>query len=125
MKFPEQYRFSAGIYQSRPGDDFGCFSIPSPRDHQNLRVIASSGDRSLGVAWENVSVSLPNRCPTWPEMDLVKRLFWDDEESVMQLHPPRSRWINNHEFCLHLWRPLDAEIPLPPDIAVGVKGEKR
>lgn len=121
MKFPEQYRVSFGLHQSQKGDDFGAFRIPSPRDNRDLAVIASSGDKELGVAWEHVSVSLPNRCPTWPEMDFVKRLFWDDEESVIQLHPPRSRWINNHDYCLHMWRPLEFEIPLPPDIAVGVK----
>lgn len=51
-------------------------------------------------------------------MDHIKRLFWDDEEAVMQLYPPRSCWVNNHEFCLHLWRPKHVEIPLPPEIAV-------
>jgi hypothetical protein len=54
-------------------------------------------------------------------MDFIKGLFWSDEETVMQLHPPRSEWINNHDYCLHLWRPLDVAIPLPPSIAVGYK----
>jgi len=40
----------------------------------------------------------------------------------MQLHPPRSKWINNHPYCLHLWRPTKQEIPLPPEIAVGILG---
>jgi hypothetical protein len=50
-------------------------------------------------------------------------LFWGDEEAVMQLHPPKSTWINNHNFCLHLWKPHSTvgEIPLPPGIAVGDK----
>jgi hypothetical protein len=51
----------------------------------------------------------------------IKELFWEPEDAVMQLHPPRSRWINNHNYCLHMWRPLKQEIPLPPDIAVGKK----
>ncbi|MDP9039797.1 MAG: hypothetical protein M3O02_11090 [Acidobacteriota bacterium] len=54
-------------------------------------------------------------------MCFVKALFWDDEETVMQLHPPKSEWINNHEYCLHLWRPLNQPIPRPPGIAVGVR----
>ena len=36
-------------------------------------------------------------------------------------NPPKSQWINNHPFCLHLWRPLRDNIPLPPQIAVGLK----
>jgi len=62
---------------------------------------------------------LKNRCPRWDEMCFVKDLFWDAEETVMQLHPPKSMWINNHPFCLHLFRPLNETIPLPPPISVG------
>ena len=103
----------------RPSGDgltFGCAEIPGP--FRPLRVIFSDG-----MGWEHVSVSTPNRCPNWDEMCLVKSLFWADEDAVMQLHPPRSEYVNNHAHCLHLWRPNDgAVIPLPPSILVGVKG---
>ncbi len=88
---------------------------------RTLRVIASPGDADAGIPWEHVSVSLPNRCPNWPEMCFIKGLFWDAEETAMQLHPPQSKWINNHPYCLHMWRPVQAEIPLPPEITVGYK----
>ena len=123
MKFDtqvEQWRIRRGAYGSDAGEMQGAFVIPGPCG-RDLRVIASSGDESLGVDWEHVSVSLGNRCPNWQEMDYIKSLFWADEEAVMQLHPPRSQWINNHNYCLHLWRPLKSEIPLPPSIAVGIK----
>ena len=116
----EDFRILSGEWGSSRGDDFGSFRIPGPCG-RDLLVIASPGDANSEVPWEHVSVSLPNRCPNWPEMDFIKRLFWDDEEAVMQLHPPRSKWINNHPYCLHLWRPIKDEIPLPPEIAVGVK----
>jgi hypothetical protein len=54
-------------------------------------------------------------------MCYVKSLFWDDEEAVMQLHPPKSEWVNNHPYALHLWRPIGATIPLPPSVLVGKK----
>jgi hypothetical protein len=79
-----------------------------------LRIIASSSS-----GWEHVSVSLHNRCPTWDEMDFVKGLFWTEDETAMQLHPPQSEWINNMPYCLHLWRPTDQAIPRPPSIFVG------
>jgi len=46
-------------------------------------------------------------------------LFWHDEECVMQLHPPKTSYVNNHPFCLHLWRPLVDKIPMPPSILIG------
>jgi hypothetical protein len=116
----EKYRIQTGPYGSHYFEPFGAFRIPGPCSRE-LHVIASSGDEALGILWEHVSVSLPNRCPNWPEMCHIKSLFWDDEETVMQLHPPKSRWINNHSYCLHMWRPLNQEIPLPPDETVGNK----
>ena len=116
----EAWRVKQGMYRSPAGADYGAFSVPGPCGAE-LRVIASSGNPQTGIDWEHVSVSLRNRTPNWREMCFIKDLFWDEEESVMQLHPPKSRWVNNHQFCLHMWRPTACEIPLPPDILVGVK----
>ena len=115
----EQYRIRAGEWGSNPGDDYGAFEIPGPCN-MILRIIASSGDSEIGIDWEHVSVSCRNRCPNWTEMCYVKDLFWDAEETVMQLHPPRSQWINLHPYCLHLWRPQLEVIPMPPSITVGI-----
>lgn len=95
----------------------GAFQVPHNATGVSLRVIASDGD-----GWEHVSVSLPNRTPNWREMEFICRLWWHEEEAVMQLHPPRSGWISNHPYCLHLWRPTAAAIPLPPPLMVGVPG---
>lgn len=116
----EQYRIRLGQWGSSTGDDFGSFRFMGPCG-EGLLVIASPGDAHEMVPWEHVSVSTRHRCPNWKEMCFVKDLFWDAEEAVMQLHPPRSTWINNHPHCLHLWRPIDGKIPLPPEIAVGYK----
>lgn len=75
----------------------------------NLRIIASSGD-----GWDHVSVSLPNRCPTWDEMCRVKRLFFHEDECVIQYHPPEEDYVNHNEFVLHMWKPHDVKIPMPP-----------
>lgn len=79
--------------------------------------IISSGPCEAGDAtggWEHVSVSLPKRTPTWAEMCFVKDLFFEEGETVIQLHPPKSQHINIHEFCLHLWRNANGEQQLPP-----------
>ncbi|KVH51268.1 hypothetical protein WJ39_08580 [Burkholderia diffusa] len=40
----------------------------------------------------------------------------------MQLHPPHTVYVNNHETCLHLWRPHADTIPLPHALMVGIPG---
>ena len=92
----------------------GVFSVPSLIDGREMSVIASSG-----AGWDHVSVSRTNRCPNWPELSNIKRLFFEDHETVMQLHVPSSEHINNHPYCLHLWRPHNVEIPRPPSWMVG------
>lgn len=87
----------------------GVFILPSPVYMINLRVIASNGD-----GWDHVSISTASRCPTWHEMDWIKRKFFREHEVVMQLHVPAKDHINVHPFCLHLWRPHEWTIPLPP-----------
>lgn len=124
FKFPEKYRLRKGEWASDLAIDGlnGAGFIPVRSSRAPLKFIASDGTDMPGEwRWEHVSVSLPNRCPTWEEMCFVKSLFWDDEDAVMQLHPPRSTWVNNHSFCLHLWRPVGAAIPLPPEFMVGIR----
>ena len=94
----------------------GAWEIPHHPTGVILRVVASDG-----WAWDHVSVSLRNRTPNWREMEFICRLFWTEDEAVMQLHPPRSEWISNHPYCLHMWKPQDSDIPLPPTIMVGHK----
>lgn len=97
-----------------PGDETcGLFSIKLQHG-QSVFVIASTG-----MGWEHVSVSRKDRAPLWDEMCQVKALFWDDDDCVMQLHPPKADYVNNHSKCLHLWRPLDRFIPRPPAYLVG------
>lgn len=114
----EKFRVTTGpLASSRKSGANGLFFIP--RNDVLLRVICSDGTgwdtgRLPGEPWEHVSVSTPNRCPTWEEMDFIKRIFWRDDETVMQLHVARSQHINIHQFCLHLWKPTKERVPVPP-----------
>lgn len=76
-------------------------------------VIASTGD-----GWDHVSVSLPDRTPTWEEMNQIKRWFFFHHETVIQYHPAAAQHINLHNHCLHLWRPQHDPIPMPPAVMV-------
>jgi hypothetical protein len=53
-------------------------------------------------------------------MESVKRAFFEDHETAMQLHVPPADHVNMHPTTLHLWRPQGIEIPRPPSILVGV-----
>ncbi|WP_158552045.1 DUF7694 domain-containing protein [Komagataeibacter melaceti] len=113
-----QYRITSPEIVARFGSSgdstCGFFMVPSPTDQQKMKVIASVGD-----GWDHVSVSRSSRCPNWPEMELVKRLFFADNETCMQLHVPVSDHISVHPYCLHIWRPHAEVIPMPPSWMVA------
>lgn len=76
---------------------------------------------SWGAGFEHCSVSMPTRCPSWEQMCAIKDVFWNDDEVCMQLHPAKKDYVNNHPYCLHIWKPINEKIPLPPTILVGLK----
>jgi hypothetical protein len=77
---------------------------------------------SWSGGWDHVSVSSETRCPTFAELDHIKRLLWETDDTVLEFHVPAALHINNHPNCLHLWRPQSGSIPLPPTWMVGVPG---
>jgi len=119
MKVPEEiekHRVKTGIYASPTGKTYGFFYIPFRSS--KMTVMVCDGQKS---GWDHVSVSLKNRCPNWEEMCFVKDLFWDPEECVVQYHPARSEHISMHPYCLHMWKPLNQELPKPDLLIVGWK----
>lgn len=106
------------------GVDGGCGFIRLPRKNKTGFTKASI-IWSWGEGWEHVSVSpLNGSMPTWEDMCLIKDMFWEDDKCVVQYHPPKSEYVNNMSNCLHLWRPIALEIPIPPSLLVGLKGVK-
>src|SRR6516225_4312936 len=119
----EDGRVRTGEFASKPEwGAYGQFFVQGPCGEQ-LTIVASGADAddTVSEGWEHVSVSTRRRCPNWIEMCFVKDLFWSEGECVIQFHPPRSEYVNNHRYCLHLWRPRDGNFPLPPKILVGIK----
>lgn len=113
MKVPEQFRLKEGYMASdETYGNNGVFVIPF--ESRTFDCIASDG-----MGWEHVSVSLSSRTPNWKEMCHIKSLFWDEGECVIQYHPSREDYVNNHEHCLHLWKPIGSEIDKPPKILIG------
>lgn len=121
----------------------GCFDVESPEPGWRLALICSDGaevPERDDWQWEHVSVhayreqridvvgllgrgskaGLKQRTPTWKEMAFIKGLCWDAEDVVVQFHPKKSEYVNNHPHVLYLWRPTRVDIPTPPPELVGV-----
>lgn len=74
------------------------------------------------IDWEHVSVrarsmnekkKIYERVPNWMEMCWLKELFWNDDEAVIQFHPPKADHVNIHPNVLHLWKYRKADFPMP------------
>lgn len=90
----------------------GVFLIISNNNKFFVCSTASQG-------WDHVSVSKQTKgrkkkLPTWDEMCMIKEMFFDPEELVVQYHPKKSEYVNFHPGVLHLWRKQGEEIPRPP-----------
>lgn len=113
----EKYRLISlekRIYGCNGDSKNGCFEIKI--DGSKYFVIASNG-----CGWEHVSVSNKKHIPSWKVMSKIKDLFFEESETVIQFHPKKSEYVNNSNNCLHLWKPINNEIELPPTILTGVK----
>ncbi len=117
FKVPNQYRKRNGMFATDDSNgNSGVFYIPL---ESTITAICVASE---GSGWEHVSVHMDDNgkeeTPTWDEMCMIKDLFWGKEDCVIQFHPPESEYVNVHKYCLHLWRPMGMEIPMPPTIMV-------
>ncbi|NOR65412.1 MAG: hypothetical protein GQ468_05280 [Candidatus Scalindua sp.] len=118
---PDQSRVLTGKMRSERGSgNNGAFRIYASRFKLTFKVIASDG-----AGWEHVSVSIDgkrkknNQSPTWEEMCYIKAIFWDDDDTVIEYHPPRTQYVNDHPHCLHLWRKIGFDMPIPDPVLLG------
>ncbi len=122
FKAPNDYRIRQG--QLASDDTYGnngAFYLGWVRKGRSSKtgVLCIASD---GSGWEHVSVSLNKpRCPCWDEMCKAKEVFWDPDDSVIQIHPPESEYVNHHPFTLHLWRKAGTNefYEAPPNWMVG------
>lgn len=121
MKIPHGAIRRTAIDPIKPIDGFYTFN------HYRIADYFINCMVSTGGGWDHVSVTISarfrkvERCPTWEEMCFVKDQFFAKDECCIQFHPKESDYVSNHEFCLHIWKPQDIEIPTPPSIMVGIK----
>jgi hypothetical protein len=120
----ERQRLSSR-YGGIPGSGSnGCFLLLCPVTGCTLRVIVSNGRDwqqagMPGEPWEHVSISKEfGILSTYLERKWVRETFWEDEETVIEFWPPKSKFVNINPGVLHLWRPTETVIPMPPERCV-------
>ena len=118
FKVPNQYRLRTGPMGSDDSIGLcGAFQILKQNKGKKyiLTIIADDGK---DTGWEHVScykmIYSKRFIPSWSYMCLVKSLFWDDEDCVIQYHPAKKDYVNCNPYVLHLWRPIGLELPMPP-----------
>lgn len=133
FRVPEKMRIRKGKLASDASyGNNGAFAIKAVQPIPNAEpiayfflCIASDGGVEGGTPWEHVSITivhpLEKRCPTWEEMCVVKNLFWDKSDCVVQYHPPEDKYVNQHPYCLHLWRKPGFDMPVPEPNLVGMQ----
>lgn len=101
--------FPPEIFSTEQDGWNGHFLVPIDGDIWHIRI-------SDGLGWRHLSISNAQRSvmPTWSIMCRAKDLFFGDDELVVQYHPPKADYVNDHQFCLHLWQSLDEPMPAPP-----------
>jgi hypothetical protein len=68
-----------------------------------LRVIISLDTMEGGETWWHVSLSYPDKLPSWEDVKSVKDAFIGEDREAFQLLPRQEEYVNLHQYCLHLW----------------------
>jgi hypothetical protein len=109
-----RWRIRNGQFASTDQEGFnGHFLVPLNGELWHVIISDEFG-------WKHLSVTNAQRkmMPPWEIMCRLKEAFYGDDEWCVQFHPARDAYVNDHPFCLHIWRPLEDELPKPPLVFV-------
>lgn len=106
MKFTQRDQLPRGVFDlvrlsiERSGGKIeGQASFYTDRGHNILRSIETQDHGRL----LHVSISHPDRYPTWEEIKEAKDYFFGDEKDAIMVFPRRELWVNIAPNCFHLW----------------------
>jgi len=82
------------------------------RTNNNLTVICGREPCGPGgeIRW-HLSIAHHHRYPTWDEIRDIRYVLVPDDVTVAMFLPPRGEYVNEHEFCFHLYEVETADVP--------------
>lgn len=109
-----RWRVRQGKYATEDVDGWnGQFLVPINGEIYLIMI-------SDGMGWKHLSMSNAQKkvLPSWNTMSRAKDLFFADEDWCCQFFPAKEDYINDCEWCLHIWMPLDDELPHPSIVLI-------
>lgn len=104
INLKNRYMIPGSISQSDQGIH-AEYRVPIKEGKMKTFFCIASVHRRPGMCdLEHVSVRAKKGTPSWETMCVVKDLFWEDEDEVIQYHPKKSQYVNMHPNVLHMWR---------------------
>lgn len=105
MKSIEEIAGDARVFNIIYKTNICLMALVKLKDCKTCSLIVGTNEHGL----EHVSVAPRHRfvLPSWEDMAELKELCFADNEEVYQIHPPKDRYVNIKENCLHLWRPCN------------------
>jgi hypothetical protein len=104
-----RWRVRTGKWASTEIDGFnGHFIVPLEGEMWMVRI-------SDQLGWKHLSISNAQKkiLPNWTVMRRVKEAFFADEEWAVQFFPAKQDYVNDHDWVLHIWVPLNEPLPVP------------
>jgi len=105
------------IFLCPPG--YTEFKAPVPgqrafrRHKDKMCVIVTIDEEVDGRTWLHVSLSFPDRLPTFKDVRSVKRIFMGKYHYAAMIFPPEKYYVNQNPFVLHIFACPNDEWPLP------------
>ena len=112
IPIPPSYWIRSSELEKSSADGLGHEEIWENK-FSNLRVARTISVTGKGVHWLHVSVSRKIRPPSWAELTKVKIEFIGNDREAYQVFGSAMDHFGAHDFCMHLWWPLDGVSRIP------------
>ena len=106
------------VFKNVQTDNVSKLKVEVRSNKQSDKALVSA---TIIAGWEHLGVSFKNKIPSWECMQEMKELFFTDDEECFQIHPKADNYVNNNEYTLHIWRPVEGMKQIPPSILVGFR----
>ncbi len=90
--------------------------------NNNKEAFVVASENFMG--WNHVSAHVTEstgealkRTPSNEEMQFLRNLFFRENDVVLEFHPAKKDYVNNHSYVLHMWESTDDKFVYPKQAA--------